>query len=73
MTALPFTPEQLTRKTRGEFHTYDFPVGDQISLCIDYRQMGIGGTDSWLSHPLDEYRNMAKKYAWSIGFQPMTG
>ncbi|MFK7935839.1 MAG: glycoside hydrolase family 2 TIM barrel-domain containing protein, partial [Saprospiraceae bacterium] len=76
-TATPFSPEQLTREERGDFHTYDFSethmsetMREQgISLCIDHRQMGIGGTDSWLSHPLDKYRNQGKAYSWQIFLQ----
>ncbi|MEL6140580.1 MAG: beta-galactosidase domain 4-containing protein [Bacteroidota bacterium] len=55
LTATPYTPEELTRKTRGSLHPIDLPESQGTSLCIDHAQMGLGGIDSWLSPPLDQY------------------
>lgn len=69
MTALAYSPESLTRTERGDFHTYDFPPRKSISLCLDHLQMGLGGIDSWLSHPLDQYRIDVKEYEFAFLFR----
>mgnify|MGYP001796662358 CR=1 FL=1 len=56
MTVSPFTPEELSRESRGSLHPYDLPNNAYISLCLDHLQMGVGGIDSWMSHPLEKYQ-----------------
>jgi beta-galactosidase len=47
-------------------HTVDVRERDLTSINIDYRQMGVGGDDSWgaLTHP--EYRLTEKGYSYSF-------
>ena len=65
---LPFSPDQLTRKTRGALHTYDLKKEKMISVCIDHLMSGIGGIDSWGAKPLPKYRITAKKYEFEFRF-----
>ncbi|MEO1514491.1 MAG: glycoside hydrolase family 2 TIM barrel-domain containing protein [Bacteroidota bacterium] len=73
MTALPFCPEDLSRQSRGSLHSIDCVIGEQISLCIDHRQMGVGGIDSWMSHPLDKYRIEPEEMTFGFAWSPCEG
>jgi len=68
-TANPFSPEELTREKWGDLHTYDLKDTGKISLCLDHLQMGLGGIDSWLSPPLEQYRIKAESYNFSFLFK----
>jgi len=68
-TAIPFSPEELTRDKWGDLHTYDLKDTGKISLCLDHIQMGLGGIDSWLSPPLEKYRIKANSYNFSFLFK----
>ncbi|QLG44650.1 glycoside hydrolase family 2 TIM barrel-domain containing protein [Costertonia aggregata] len=37
-------------------HTTDIPKRDLVNINIDYKQMGVGGDDSWSAQPHDEYK-----------------
>ena len=54
-------------------HTVDVRERDLTSINIDYRQMGVGGDDSWgaLTHP--EYRLTEKSYSYSFRISPVHG
>ena len=48
-------------------HPGDLPMSDTITLNIDHRQMGLGGTNSWGELPLAAYRIEPKGiYQWSF-------
>ncbi len=49
--AIPYTPEDLTLKKRGEKHSIDIPRRDSLYITIDLAQMGVGGDDSWGAKP----------------------
>ncbi len=68
-TAIPFSPEALTREKWGDLHTYDLKDTGKISLCLDHLQMGLGGVDSWLSTPLEKYRIKADGFNFSFLFK----
>ncbi len=68
-TAIPFSPEELTRKKWGDLHTYDLKDEGKISVCLDDQQMGLGGIDSWLSEPLDKYKLKTDYYSFSFIFK----
>ncbi len=63
---LNYSPEQLTRKKRGELHTIDLKKENTISVCIDSKMMGIGGVDSWGAFPLEKYQILPKNYSFTI-------
>lgn len=41
--ALPWTPEEL----EASDHVYKLPASDKTVLRVNYKQMGVGGDDSW--------------------------
>lgn len=66
ISALNYSPEALTRSTRGALHTVDLKAEKVISICVDDQQMGIGGIDSWGAFPLDKYRIYPKTHQLKI-------
>lgn len=49
--ALYYTPEELESKD----HPYKLVKSPNITLHLNYKQMGVGGIDSWGSLPLNKY------------------
>lgn len=47
-------------------HTTDVKPRDLTSVNIDYKQMGVGGDDSWGAWTHDEYRLTQKEYSYSF-------
>ena len=60
VSAWPFSMDDLAKA----MHTNELPRRDFITLNLDYRQMGVGGDDSWGALPHDEYRLPAKPYSY---------
>ena len=58
------------RQRRGETvvrrHTNDVKPRDLTSVNIDYKQMGVGGDDSWGARTHDQYRLTDKEYKYSF-------
>ena len=52
-------------------HTIDVPVRDLISINVDYRQMGVGGDNSWGARPHPEYLLKDKKYTFTFIIKPI--
>ena len=52
-------------------HTIDVPVRDLTTLQIDYRQMGLGGDNSWGAFTHEEYLLKAKKYTYEFCLEPV--
>ena len=52
-------------------HTIDVQFRDLISLNIDYKQMGVGGDNSWGAHTHDKYKLTNKKYKYSFMIRPI--
>jgi len=52
-------------------HTYDLEQKDFITLNLDYRQMGIGGDDSWGAHTHDKYKLFFKKHEFQFMIKPI--
>ncbi|MEK7394353.1 MAG: beta-galactosidase small subunit, partial [Fibrobacterota bacterium] len=62
------TPAQLT-STR---YPWDLTRQSDISFRIDFRQMGLGGVNSWGAKPLDAHMNFANKtYKHSFRLSPI--
>jgi beta-galactosidase len=55
LSALRYTPEDLTQESRGSRHTIDLTKRDFVSVCVDLRQRGVGGDDSWGASPHSQY------------------
>ena len=52
-------------------HTIDVQERDLTSLNIDYRQMGVGGDNSWGARTHPEYTLNAKSYSYSFLILPI--
>lgn len=63
--ALEYTPFEL----EAFDHVYKLPVSDKVAVRINYRQMGIGGDDSWAAktHPeFTLYSNRSYSYTFTL-------
>lgn len=70
--ALPFTIEDLTREVRGDKHLNAIELRDFVELNIDYRQMGVGGDNSWGAFPHAQYCLPSRPYNWKFALIPLT-
>ncbi len=50
--ALPYTPDQMDEAR----HPYELPPVHQTVVRCKYKQMGIGGDDTWGARPHEEFR-----------------
>ncbi len=55
----------------GHMHPNEIVMSDDITVNLDYRQMGVGGDDSWgaLQHP--EFRLPVKHYEYRFRLEPV--
>ena len=60
VSAWPYSMEDLERAT----HINDLPHRDFVTVNLDYKQMGVGGDDSWGARPHPEYTLPAKPYTY---------
>ena len=57
ITALHILTEDLDDGLeKNQRNAADIKERDLTSLKIDYKQMGVGGIDSWQSWPMEKYR-----------------
>ncbi len=72
VSAWPYSLEDLS-KVRG--HIHELPDRDFVTLNIDYKQMGVGGDDSWSMNaiPHKPFRLPAKAYNYSFLIRPISG
>ncbi|MFE0559365.1 glycoside hydrolase family 2 TIM barrel-domain containing protein [Paenibacillus sp. NPDC058910] len=61
--ALPWTPDEL----EGSDHVYKLPPSDKTVLRINYKQMGVGGDDSW-GAPIHEAFTLPSNRTYSFSF-----
>ena len=59
------------RTTKQQWHTDDMKPGDFVNLHIDYKQMGVGGRNSWGAQPLDKYQLPVKAYSYEFIIRPV--
>ena len=62
ISAWPYSMEDLEKA----MHINELPRRDFITLNLDYRQMGVGGDDSWGARPHPEYTLPAKPYSYQL-------
>jgi beta-galactosidase len=63
--ALPYTPFELESASHG----YQLPESNQTVVRVDYKQMGVGGDDSWSqkTHPeFTLYSDQAYRYTFKL-------
>jgi len=62
MSAWPYTMEEI----EDSMHTYELDRADHLVVNLDYRQMGVGGDNSWGARPHEKYRLPARPYSYSF-------
>jgi len=67
ISAWPFTMEDLETAE----HTFALRERDFITVNIDYKQMGVGGDNSWGARPHAEYSLPAKAYSYKFKLTPL--
>ncbi|MBD1435007.1 DUF4981 domain-containing protein [Sphingobacterium sp. DN00404] len=69
MSAWPFSQKAMEESK----HWFKLEKEDKITLNVDFKQMGVGGNDSWtdVSAPLEKYQVPAKNYSYSFHLIPM--
>ncbi len=68
VSAWPYSMEDLEKA----MHIHELPRRDFITLNLDYKQMGVGGDDSWGARPHPEYTLWAKPYSYQFRLKPYT-
>ncbi|WP_077328619.1 glycoside hydrolase family 2 TIM barrel-domain containing protein [Virgibacillus siamensis] len=69
VSALPYTESDLENAD----HPYELKERDAIVLDLDYKQMGLGGDDSWGARTHPEFTLHADKtYSYSYRLRPIT-
>ncbi len=72
MSALHFFDADLDDgDQKHQQHSGELVPRKQTQLHIDYKQMGVGGIDSWGQWPLEKYRLTDNKYWFSFKVSPL--
>ena len=67
--ALEYTPEELT----NNLHSYMLPESNRVIWRLNYKQMGLGGGNSWGAKPLDKYQIPSNKtYEYTYTLKPIS-
>lgn len=75
-----FTPEMIAERDeakaknrlRRQHHISDITPRDFVEVCIDLKQQGVAGYDSWGDRPLPEHSLPANRnYRWGFTFVPV--
>jgi beta-galactosidase len=56
---------------KDQRHITDVVPRNFIEWCIDYRQMGVGGDDSWGAKPLSKYMLYPGEYSYEFTISPV--
>lgn len=71
VTALHFLNEDLDDGLKkDQRHAAELKERDLTSLKIDYKQMGVGGIDSWQAWPMEKYLLRGKNYQYQFKITP---
>lgn len=54
-------------------HPSELVRAEEITVNLDYRQMGGGGDDSWGARPHTEYQLPARAYEYRFRLEPLRG
>ena len=68
ISAWPFTMQDLEQAK----HIHEPAPGENITVNLDYRQMGVGGDDSWGARTHPEYTLPAGPYRYRLRLMPYT-
>jgi len=69
--ALHFTNDDFNRSKRDGYHNIDLKEREDVYLNIDYRQMGVGGDDSWGARTHAIYSLPYKPYSYAFIIRPV--
>jgi beta-galactosidase len=69
--ALPYTAEDLTERSRGTMYPTDLVPRPFVTWYLDLGQMGVGGDDSWGARTHAEYTFPAKEYGYRFWLQTL--
>ncbi|WP_282160498.1 glycoside hydrolase family 2 TIM barrel-domain containing protein [Ulvibacterium marinum] len=58
-------------ETKQQRHTFDIVKRDLVNINIDYRQMGVGGDNSWGLMALEKYQIPATNLSYSYIIKPI--
>jgi len=56
---------------KDQRHINDIKPRDFVEWCIDYKQMGVGGDNSWGAKPLDKYLLFPGEYKYEFVIMPI--
>ncbi|KQW99627.1 glycoside hydrolase family 2 TIM barrel-domain containing protein [Flavobacterium sp. Root420] len=71
ITALHYLNEDLDDGLKkDQRHAAELKERDLTSLKIDYKQMGVGGIDSWQAWPMEKYLLKDKNYQYQFKITP---
>ena len=68
-----FEGDKATQNDRRQMHTNDIDTSanDFVEVCLDYRQTGVGGYDSWGSRPEARFTlRTDASYEWGFTLDP---
>ncbi len=57
--------------TKQQRHTIDIEKRELVNINIDYKQMGVGGDNSWGFMPLEQYQIQPKDLSYSYVIRPI--
>jgi beta-galactosidase len=69
ISAWPYRMSDLENST----HNYQLPKRDTITVNLDWKQMGVGGDNSWGARTHEEYALPAQPYAYRFRLSPVKG
>ena len=69
ISAWPFSMEDLEKAD----HTFELPQRSYLTVNIDFKQMGVGGDNSWGARTHPEYCLTAQKYRYKFRISPLSG
>ncbi len=67
VSAWPYSMEDLAKA----WHPYEIPTRNYVTVNIDYKQMGVGGDNSWGARTHPEYTLPAKAYEYEFIIEPV--
>jgi len=70
--ALHYNNEDLAQPSRGSIHPTDLKEREFVFVNLDYKQMGVGGDDSWGARPHPQYSLPAQEYSHKFRLKPIT-
>ncbi len=73
VSAYPFANEDFDEgPEKTGRHTTDVRPRDQVTVNLDYRQMGVGGDTSWGARTHPEYTLPAREYSYRFRLRPFS-